>query len=677
MSRLARTFAVAVVISSTAAVTSESLEYPDLVRRLWDLDHVAILPPAGERCAQWSSWDRASRYDAGADRYIDWNANGDGTGFLRQENGRLVLAEMSGPGCIWRIWSAQPQSGAVRLILDGKVVVDMPFTNFFTGQHAPFDFPNLAYTAARGYNLYLPIPYRRSCVVLAETNWGRFYHFTYTTFAPGTEVPTFEAPLPAVWRDALRDADRRLGTALEAVPPPPPEAIHGETADLALPGRALRLAHIRTARRIVHFEMTIAARDREDQIAAHRELVLRMRWDGETQPAVECPVGDFFGSAPGINPFRTWPTAMENERLVSRWPMPFASEAIIEVANEGGEPRPVRMRLAHVAETRAPDIFGRFHARWHRGLGPVRPDRHPDWPFLIVGGRGRFCGLMLHVWNPIGGRYEPAKPGHWWWGEGDEKFFVDGEPFPSTFGTGTEDYFGYAWGCPEKFQRPFHAQTMSEDNAGHQSLVRWHVADNVPFQSRFEGCLEKYFPDERPTLYTAAVFWYMAPGGRHGIGLPPVHERHGWVRPPPEAGGFRLAAIPPGSVRTQNMSQFTSGSWDQNDQLWWTGGRPGDRIELFIRPPKAGRHRLRLILTRARDYGIVRFDLDDRPCGEPVDLYHPTVAPLGPVDLGTHEFSAEDHRLGVTIVGANPAAMPAYMFGLDQVLFEPAEPEAR
>ena len=63
---------------------------------------------------------------------------------------------------------------------------------------------------------------------------------------------------------------------------------------------------------------------------------------------------------------------------------------------------------------------------------------------LQTEGRGRFCGVMLHVWNPRGG----------WWGEGDEKFFVDGEKFPSTIGTGSEDYFGYAWCNPHLFQKP-------------------------------------------------------------------------------------------------------------------------------------------------------------------------------------------------------------------------------
>ena len=96
---------------------------------------------------------------------------------------------------------------------------------------------------------------------------------------------------------------------------------------------------------------------------------------------------------------------------------------------------------------------------------------------------------MLHVWNPRGG----------WWGEGDEKFFVDGEKFPSTIGTGSEDYFGYAWCCPQLFQNAYHNQTHNDgNNSGHVSVNRWHIADNMPFQKSFEGCIEKYYPNDAP-----------------------------------------------------------------------------------------------------------------------------------------------------------------------------------
>ena len=121
---------------------------------------------------------------------------------------------------------------------------------------------------------------------------------------------------------------------------------------------------------------------------------------------------------------------------------------------------------------------------------PQREDRKIDWTLLVTQGEGRYVGTQLHVWNPRAG----------WWGEGDEKFFVDGEKFPSTFGTGSEDYFGFAWGAEDRvdpFVQALHSQSKTE--FPHINVNRWHIADNIPFQKSFEGDLEKYFPNQRGT----------------------------------------------------------------------------------------------------------------------------------------------------------------------------------
>jgi Protein of unknown function (DUF2961) len=134
---------------------------------------------------------------------------------------------------------------------------------------------------------------------------------------------------------------------------------------------------------------------------------------------------------------------------------------------------------------------------------------------LTTRGRGRFVGTHLHVFNPRGG----------WWGEGDEKFFVDGEEFPSSFGTGSEDYFGFAWSSSERFSRPYHGQLLNEDNRGHADDNRWHIPHSVPFQMGFDGYIEKYFPNARPTRYAAVAYWYLAPGASDPYGPVPVSER--------------------------------------------------------------------------------------------------------------------------------------------------------
>ena len=311
-------------------------------------------------------------------------------------------------------------------------------------------------------------------------------------------------------------------------------------------------------------------------------------------------------------------------------------------------PARLEIEVTHVPLDRPFDGLGHFHCKWHRDTVTLSEDRWPDWLLLQTDGRGRFLGVMLHVWNPRGG----------WWGEGDEKFFVDGEKFPSTFGTGSEDYFGYAWCHPGLFQRPFHAQSMTMGNQGHQSVLRWQIADNVPFQRSFEACIEKYYrTEEKGTLYAATVCWYLSPDGKDPYGPVPVLIRHDYyVSPPLVAGGFCVVGTPPGNVQTQGMTHY-DGKWSEDDHLWWTGAKPGDKLDVLVPVKKAGSYDVSVVLTKARDYGIVQLSLDGKKAGDPIDLFNPSVVPTEPIALGTFQLAEGEHRLGVEIVGANPQAV--------------------
>ncbi len=666
--------AVACCLAASAppAGAQEELTYTQLAGRLIALEQLAVLPRPGERGAQWSSYDRASRYDPETGKYVNWGANDDGPQFIRKEGDQYVLAEMEGPGCIWRIWSARPEQGHVKIYLDGnpQPAVDLPFSDYFRGTVAPFDYPMLSYDLAqlgsRGANCYVPIPYQKSCKIVAEEGWGRYYHFTYGTFAKGTRVPTFQRELSTEDRAALKRVNDFLATRQGTDPAGrrPGEERIAETVTVPA-GKSTEL-RIAGPRAITALRGHLDLGEREDQIAAMRKLVLRITFDDQAQPAVWCPLGDFFGTAPGVNFYKSLVTGMDPQQgAYAYWYMPFARQARVELVNEGTRDRQLSFELVHAPLARPFAELGYFHCKWHRDAFELPPDRWPDWVMLRTEGRGRFCGVMLHVWNPRGG----------WWGEGDEKFFVDGEKFPSTIGTGSEDYFGYAWCCPALFERPFHCQTMTQNNKGHQSVLRWHVADNVPFQESFEAAIEKYYGNQqRGTLYACVACWYLAPGGKDPFTPAAVDQRHGyWVVPPLEAGGYRIKGNPPGEVRTQGMAQFAGGKWHNDDQLWWTGAGPGAKLEVLWPVERGGRYDLSVTLTKARDYGIVELSVDGKKAGAPIDLYNPEVVSTGPIALGTWELEAGEHCLGVEIVGANPQAVKAYMFGLDQVLAKPAE----
>jgi hypothetical protein len=332
---LAAILLVGFVFVAGSAAAEETLTYADLVGRLTSLESLAVLPAAGEKCLQWSSYDRASRYDEKTGKYVRWDANGDGHGIIRREGNQQVFAEMEGPGCIWRVWSALPQKGHVKIYLDGqeKPVVDMPFEHYFDGKHAPFNYPLLSYRLedqkSRGQNLYFPIPFQKSCKVTAEEGWGAYFHFTYTLYPKGTKLPTFSPALVQENDAALRKANdyfaKRLGSDPAGSRPDAKEQIGviqvdaGKTATVAELAGPAAITAIRVKR--------MAFKDRQDEMAALRKLVLKITWDGEHQPAVWSPLGDFFGTAPGVNKYRSFPTGMTDDGFYALWYMPFAKSA--------------------------------------------------------------------------------------------------------------------------------------------------------------------------------------------------------------------------------------------------------------------------------------------------------------------------------------------------------------
>ncbi len=130
-----------------------------------------------------------------------------------------------------------------------------------------------------------------------------------------------------------------------------------------------------------------------------------------------------------------------------------------------------------------------------------------------------------------------------------------------------------------------------------------------------------------------------------------------------------------GEVGTQDMNPFGPGRWDDNDQLWWTGGRPGDELTVEFPVAKAGEWQVEVILTRAPDYGMVQLALDDAAVSGAIDLFNPTVTPTWPIPLGRHQLAAGTHRLSVKITGANEQAQGRFLFGIDRIrLTEPAPP---
>jgi hypothetical protein len=662
---------------------AETLTYQDLVDRLTDMQHLATPPGPGEKGELASSYDRASKYDAATDTYLDWGANGDGNFGGDQnrtmENGKVVLMDVKGPGCIWRTWSATPNNGHVRIYLDGAdtPAIDLPFTGFFDRKTDPFTRPQIVYeTTSNGFNNYTPISFQKSCKILADPDWGNYYHFNYTRFTPDTQVPTFKLPLSAADSAALDKAEAifekcgedphgpRPGEKTDSVPVTVAANTHGTVDDLQGAGAITGLR--------IKFADGVLPKDIDQQRTFLRELAIRITFDGATEPDVWVPFGDFFGNSAGAVPHLELPSGLKDDGTwYAYWYMPFGKGAKVELDNDSDKSVSLNWEVIHAPLEKPADSLLRFHAKWHRDeFLPTRKDRQPDWTLLVTQGEGRYVGTQLHVWNPLGG----------WWGEGDEKWFIDGEKLPSTIGTGSEDYFGYAWSSGKPFVQALHAQDVNEDNQGHVSVNRFHIADNLPFHTSFEGIIEKYFPNDRGTLYAATAFWYLSTSGKDPYGTVPVKDRIGyWIRPyiyhePGVIEGEEMPVIgkPEHGAGGQDMRSWGATGWSNNTQLFWPPVAVGEKIDLGFNAPSAGKFKVMIRLTKAGDYGIHQFSIDGQKAGDPIDSFSSTGVSAGdPVSLGTFDLTAGQNTLSAEVTGKN-AAGRGYLMGIDYIKLVPA-----
>lgn len=525
------------VLTLTAA-GGVSYSYVDLIGRLTSLERLAELPVPGEASAEWTSRDRSSTYESGTGQYLNWGANNDGDAVIRiQPDGGVVLAEMSGPGCIWRIWAGTPVDGHLEIFLDGSSTpaVDLAFQDYFNRTQAPFTYPSLVYEACKGLNSYVPIPYNVSCKVVVYGHRNTYYHFNYSTFAPGVTVSTFTRNLTAVERDALFNTDNFL---LNHLGTDPVGVRRGETTTTnsyaITPGQSVTPFKFSGQGAITAFKVRVnGMTGLGDQWAALRALTVSMSWDGEANASVWAPLGDFFGTACGYISYTALPLGMQsNGWMYCYWYMPFASQAKIVIGNDGNVTRNVNVVITRAPLTKPIASLARFHAKWNRGVYVTNSGRSPDYRFLSTSGQGRFVGLALHVYQTV-----DVTPGPWW-GEGDEKFFVDGEKMPSWFGTGSEDYFGFSWGTPGYFSKAYHTQALAPSGTlyapGNRALNRFHITDNVPFQTSFEGCIEKWFyTNDTITTYGTMPYWYLASGGGDPYSALPLNSRTNYFVPSP------------------------------------------------------------------------------------------------------------------------------------------------
>jgi len=647
-------------LSPTRAPAQVTLS--SLLEETSDLERLTRFPSPPYITRQSSSYDRASKTPTDA---AGWFANDDRGQYSKtiERSGRKekVLLEADGPGAVVRIWSANPE-GVLRIYIDGaeEPALQAPMPELLQGKVPPF-LPPLAHEVARGTNLYFPFLYARK--VLVTTDGGSiYYHVTYRTYPGGTPVEPYS-------KVALEKAGGGIAAAREALEQwAAPRGGSARSLDVRLSSLSGETASLE-AREGGSIIRELVLEPSTTDPAALRGTILVATFDGEE--TVSAPLGDFFGTGPGLNAYSSLPLAVSAEgRLTCRWPMPYRRTARFELRKVSGPGVDAAGRIMEEPR-RWDDASLLFHARWRAAEMATEPPR--DWKLLSVSGRGVYAGNVFNVANPVRA----------WWGEGDEKIYVDDEAFPGHFGTGTEDYYGYAWCSPDRFSHPYHNQTRCDGpaNFGHTSVNRWHVLDAIPFTKSFRFDLEIWHWNRSVRLHCSSVsYWYARPEATDDAVLPSAGDLA--IPALPERtvlaakGAIEGESLPivekKGEAGPQDMSAFEGGSWSREAQLWWRGANPGDRLVLRFDAARAGRYRVIVRTTRAPDYGIHQIRVNGKDAGGPIDFHDGRVVAAEARDIGAFDLAAEGNRLEVEIAGTNPGARPKnYMFGLDYIVLEP------
>jgi len=640
---------------------SNEITLESLLAEMTDLRGMAEFPDPPYTCRQFSSYDRAAKSPT-----ENWFANSDAGHYLRVEDrdGRKehVMMDADGPGAIVRIWSANPE-GVLRVYLDGSdtPALTVPMKDFLGGQVPGVPSP-IAAEASRGWNSYLPIPYAKHCKVTSDKG-GFYYHVNYRTYPEGTPVVSFTRKQLESASARIKDVAERLASPRKGAEPPADRA--KKLYDVAIePGKKEVIARLEGSRAICGFLANLTAANRD---LALRQCVVRMVFD--RVETVSVPLGDFFGAAPGINPYESLPLGVTKDGdMWCHWYMPFRESAVVELHNMGEQPVRVRGGVSTVPYPWT-DRTMHFRAGWRTEFDvPTRPMQ--DWNYLKTEGRGVFVGVAFAIANPVKA----------WWGEGDEKIYVDGETFPSHFGTGTEDYYGYAWCCNVPFMHAYHNQPRCDGpgNYGHTAVNRWHIIDRIPYTKDFRFDMELWHWHETcKVTMSVTAYWYTLGEARPAFApiraadlkldlLPPFRQPK--VKDAIEGETMRILEST-ADVGPQEIDPCSDGK-----HLWWRGGaKPGDRLVLGFDVETEGTYTVIARFVKANDYGIVQLSINGRAAGRPIDLYNPDVTVSKEVELGTFELKKGENQIAVEIVGANDKAKKEYMFGLDYVLLRPVK----
>lgn len=648
-----------------------------LFEEMIDFETLSRLPDPWYRTVQFSSYDRRSRTPGGP----DWFANSDGFGgepipnfekVLKEPDasgiGEYVMADVEGPGAIVRLWTAAI-AGRLRVYIDdmARPLYEGEADPFFRRPYNAFpefksiDQERFGSTVYQRDASYAPLPFARRLRIVWIGNLKEihFYHINVRKFDRGADVVSFQPGDLVRYRQTIDRVTLALADPDAPVPGlamlPKPLA-----ADLA-PGQSKELLSLVGPGAVRSFWLRLQA---DNQDAALRQTVLEIQCDGFPRGQVQCPVGDLFGAAPGINPYRSLPFSVGADgRMTCRFVMPFEKSLRMTVTNLGSQ----TVRLTGEAAPMGyawDETSMHFRAAWRVDHDLVASNVEvQDLAFLIARGQGTYVGSTSILLNPS----PIPSPAGSWWGEGDEKVFVDDDTVPSTFGTGSEDYYNYSWSVPDIFFFPYCGQPRNDGpgNRGFVANYRWHILDSLPFARSLDFRMELKSHERTPGFsYARTAYFYARPGTLDDCpDIQPDNVRElrltEW-QPAARGGASNSQFFEAEVVMDGSGTDLRSGAiWSSGQALVWNPKAVGERKTVKLPVAVAGKYRVHVTAGLDPNSGRLSMALDGFSGGSPkpieLDLYDPFRTLSRVFSLEPTELSAGDHTVVLEYRGTNPS----------------------
>lgn len=588
-----------------------------------------------------SSYDRSGGNDDGfSGKYS----------FLRKEGDTLVLADLKGPGVIYRVWTPTPTEDTLEFLFDGeeKPRVEVKFRELFLGRDPDFPAPLVGFGAG-GYFCYVPIPFEKSCVVRMRAPKVQFYQINYARYGEDSGIRSFrrgEAD-PEQLANA-RKLFSLAGRDVTSFSRPEGEDLSVSRVKGTLQRGALKLFQANEGGRILALKLGPA-----DGLARKaRDLVLRISFDGAA-PAVLCPVGDFFGYAWGQPAMQSLLVGTSGTTNYCYFPMPFERSASVELVSEGGPPVEV---VAEVVHSRMPKSAaeGKFYAVWRRE-NPTTIGK--PYTFIETQGRGHLAGVILLC--------QGKEVGKTLYFEGDDQTIIDGRL--AVHGTGSEDFFNGGWyDVPDRWEKrisfPLSGCLGYAKHLGRTGAYRLFLGDVYSYRQSLVQTIEHSGQkNDILTDHSSVTFLYSENPPLPELTLPPLAERAvddpreiifavNWQMPT-HSWSFDRATLTRkrekiGGEEVRYLSLSATG----DD---WFGPH---FITLTCDIPEAGRHAVYLEAVTGPDQGIVQVFQNENPVARPLDMHSDQPGLTGRKLLGHLDFVEGNNNLMLKLVGKNEKA---------------------